>query len=65
MNLKKCKYLVGLPWWLSSKKSCNTGDCLQCRRYRFDPWVRKILWKRRSQPTPVFLPEKNPLDKGA
>ena len=27
MNLKKCKYLMGLPWWLSSKKSsCNAGD---------------------------------------
>ena len=21
-----------------------------------DPWVRKIPWKRKSQPTPVFLP---------
>ena len=20
---------------------------LQCRRYRFDPWVRKILWRRK------------------
>ena len=22
----------------------------------FDPWVRKILWRRAWQPTPVFLP---------
>ena len=22
----------------------------------FDPWVRKIPWKRARQPTPVFLP---------
>ena len=22
----------------------------------FDPWVRKILWRRDWQPTPVFLP---------
>ena len=22
----------------------------------FDPWVRKILWRRKQQPTPVFLP---------
>ena len=21
-----------------------------------DPWVRKILWRRKGQPTPVFLP---------
>ena len=26
------------------------------RRYRFDPWVRKIPWRRAWQPTPVFLP---------
>ena len=23
----------------------------------FDPWVRKIPWRRAWQPTPVFLPE--------
>ena len=23
---------------------------------RFDPWVRKIPWRREWQPTPVFLP---------
>ena len=28
--------------------------CLQCRRYGFDPW--KISWRRKWQPTPVFLP---------
>ena len=25
----------------------------------FDPWVRKILWRREWLPTPVFLPEKS------
>ena len=25
-------------------------------RPRFDPWIRKILWRRAWQPTPVFLP---------
>ena len=29
---------------------------LQCRRHGFDPWVRKIPWRRKQQPTPVFLP---------
>ena len=29
--------------------------CLQCRRPRFDPWIRKIPWNRAWQPTPVFL----------
>ena len=28
---------------------------LQCRRPRFDSWVRKIPWKRDRLPTPVFL----------
>ena len=26
-----------------------------CKRCGFDPWVRKIPWKRAWQPTPVFL----------
>ena len=26
---------------------------------RFDPWVRKIPWRRKGQPTPVFLPGKS------
>jgi len=30
--------------------------CLQCRRHGFNPWVRKIPWRRAEQPTPVFLP---------
>ena len=28
----------------------------QDRRCRFDPWVRRIPWRRKWQPTPVFLP---------
>ena len=31
----------------------------QCRRHktpRFDPWVGKVPWRRKWQPTPVFLP---------
>ena len=36
----------------------DTGDT-------FDPWVRKILlWRRKWQPTPVFLLE-NPTDRGS
>ena len=27
----------------------------QCRRLGFDPWARKIPWRRKWQPTPVFL----------
>ena len=35
----------------------------RCRRHRnrgFDPWVRKIPWRRAWQPTPVFLPRESP-----
>ena len=41
----------GLPWWLRQSRIC-----LQYRRPRFDPWVRKIPWRREWQPSPVFLP---------
>ena len=39
------------PWWLRQWRVC-----LQCERSRLDPWVRKIPWRRKGQPTPVFLP---------
>ena len=32
--------------------------CLPCRRCGFNPWVRKIPWRRKWQPTQVFLPTK-------
>ena len=32
---------------------------LQCRRLRFNSWVRKIPWRRKWLPTPVFLPGKS------
>ena len=33
--------------------------CLQYRRSGFDPWVRKIFWGRKWQPTPIFVPGKS------
>ena len=36
----------------------STGQCRRQRRHWFNPWVRKIPWRRAWQPTPVFLPEK-------
>ena len=32
---------------------------LQCGRAGFDAWVGKIPWRRKWQPTPVFLPGKS------
>ena len=31
----------------------------KCKRCGFDPWIGKIPWKRKWQPTPIFLPEKS------
>ena len=46
----------GLLRWPSLKESACW--CRRCRRHEFDPWVGKILWIRKWQPTPVFLPGK-------
>ena len=49
----------GLPQWLSGKESaCQCRRLRKRRGRRFNPWVRKILGKRKWQPTPVFLPGK-------
>ena len=43
----------GFPGGLVVKNPpANAGDS-------FNPWVRKILWRRKWQPTPVFLPGKS------
>ena len=50
-----CLYVCGASiWWLSDKESA-----CQCKRCRFSPWVRKIFWRRKWPPTPVFLPGKS------
>jgi len=33
--------------------------CQQCRRPYLDPWIGKIPWRRKWQPTPVLLPGKS------
>ena len=45
---------MGFPGGSHGKKIC-----LKCRRHRFDPWVRKVPWGRKWQPTPIFLPGKS------
>ena len=46
--------LIGFCWWLRGKK-----PACKCSRCRFLPWVRKIPWRKKWQPTPVFLPRKS------
>ena len=55
-NTMITRQLTGLPRWHSGKESA-----CQCRRHKrcgFDPWGRKIPWRRKWQPTPIFLPGK-------
>ena len=33
----------------------STCQCRRCKKHQFDPWVGKIPWRRKWQPTPVFL----------
>ena len=37
----------------------NLPAVLETKKTTFDPWVRMIPWRRKWQPTPVFLPEKS------
>jgi len=49
-------FIYCLQIWSSTESTC------QCRSYRrqgFDLWVGKIPWRRKWQPTPVFLPGKS------
>ena len=34
-------------------------EAARCKRCRFDPWVRKIPWRRPGKLTPVFLSGKS------
>ena len=47
--------LLAFPGSANGKEpACHSR---RCKRRRFDHWVRKILWRRAWQPTPIFLPE--------
>ena len=46
----------GLPRQLSGKESAC--QYRRCRRHGFNPWIKKMPWSRKWQPTPVFLPGK-------
>ena len=44
---------LGFPGGASGKElNCQ---CRRCERHGYNPWVRKIPWKRAQQPTSVFL----------
>ena len=51
---KRTLLQCGLPWWLR-----HFPGGLQWGWPRFNPWVGKISWRRKWQPTPVFFPGKS------
>ena len=53
MGLDAC-----INMWASLVAQWKEFTC-QCKRRRFNPWVRRIPWRRKWQPTPVFLPGKS------
>ena len=42
--------------WRAFLVDQDKESACHCRRLRFNPWVRKIPWRRKWQPTPLFLP---------
>ena len=69
MNHCNILFLVNKEWSDAKERDYSFLHVLsgkesacQCRRFRrcgFNPWVGKIPWRRKWQPTPVFLPEKS------
>ena len=52
-------YSQMILWWASQVELLvknPRGSAGRCNRCGFDPWVGKIPWRRKWQPTPVFLP---------
>ena len=59
----------GRLWSMGSQESDKTQQlnyhqpiclpCRSCRRRGFNTWVGTIPWRRKWEPTPVFLPEKS------
>ena len=54
LNLPPDKEGSGLPGGAVVKESAC--QCRRGKRLVFNPWVGKIPWRRKWQPTPAFLP---------
>ena len=42
--------------WVAVVVKNLPANARDVKRHRFDPWVRRIPWRRAWQPTPVSLP---------
>ena len=52
---QKHTWLFNSRWHSGKESACQSRRQERCR---FDPWVRKIPWSKKWQPTQVFLPGK-------
>ena len=50
VNHSLARVRIRIPGCLGGKEPAS-----KCERCRFDPWI-KILWRRKWQPAPVFMP---------
>ena len=60
--LSLCLFFLPPSLFVSQAAQCKESACPSRRHRRcgFDPWVGKIPWRRKWQPTPVFfLPGKS------
>ena len=56
-NLHATAYVLTRAW-IPRRFSGKESTC-QCRSRGCNPWIKKILWRRKWQATPVFLPGKS------
>ena len=54
LDVQPPKWNLSPSLWLRRERTY-----LPCRRPRFDPWIGKIPWRRKWQPTLEFLPGKS------
>ena len=60
-NLQGTWYLLGSVYVSHFPDGSDGKDsACQCRRCKFNPWIGKLPWRRKWQPTPVFLPGESP-----
>ena len=59
IEVKTILALSFITVYINIKAACGASGkepTSKCKRCGFNPWVRKIPWRREWQPTPAFLP---------
>ena len=67
LKIEKLAFIQRNAMWSRKLPGCSVVKNMPAyRRCSFDSWVGKIPWRRKWQPTPVFLPvESCRIDRGA